>query len=149
MPDALSNKTTLETGQVPRDGIDVFITAMIRRQMKLLHCLLPQQVRRVRYKVGGSQRAFAARFGLSPHTLAQWESGRRTPDRAASALLKVIAFAPEVVEAALNSQPSMVEALRQAAGPEANPESADGDEIKDRRDQKEGQHRRATGFGTF
>ncbi|MEQ9111332.1 MAG: helix-turn-helix domain-containing protein [Rhodospirillaceae bacterium] len=85
-----------------------FITSAIRKADKMLHCYHPFQVRQVRQSVGGSQREFAARFGLSPRTLASWESGRRGPDRAATALLKVIAYAPDVVDAALKAEPDLV-----------------------------------------
>jgi putative transcriptional regulator len=48
-----------------------------------------------------SQDKFAARFGLSAATVRDWEQNRRQPDRIATALLKVIAHAPETVERAL------------------------------------------------
>ncbi len=146
MPDTPARQKSKPQPLLPRDGsrdgakdnMDGFITSMIHRQRKLLYCLLPQQVRAVRQTVGGTQRAFAARFGLSRYTLAQWENGRRAPDRAASALLKVIAFAPDVVEAALYAQPSMMEALRQTGGTDT---STDPPEQK--------QQRVRLGFGGF
>jgi putative transcriptional regulator len=48
-----------------------------------------------------SQDKFAARFGLSAATVRDWEQNRRQPDRIATALLKVIAHAPETVERAI------------------------------------------------
>ena len=58
-------------------------------------------VRAIRAHMGLSQAGFAARFGLSLHTLRNWEQGKRTPDPAARAYLKVIAKAPDVVSSAL------------------------------------------------
>ena len=54
-------------------------------------------VKEIRAGMGLSQAGFAARFGLSLHTLRNWEQGKRTPDPAARAYLKVIAKAPDVV----------------------------------------------------
>ena len=58
-------------------------------------------VKNIRAGMGLSQTGFAARFGLSLHTLRNWEQGKRTPDPAARAYLKVIAKAPEVVSSVL------------------------------------------------
>ncbi len=55
----------------------------------------------IRKRLNLSQDKFAARFGLSPATLRDWEQKRRHPDRIATNLLKVIAHAPETVERAL------------------------------------------------
>jgi putative transcriptional regulator len=54
----------------------------------------------IRKKLGLSQEAFARKFGLSPATLRDWEQGRRSLDRTAQALLKVIDHAPDTVERA-------------------------------------------------
>ena len=58
-------------------------------------------VKRIRTDMGLSQAGFAARFGLSLHTLRNWEQGKRTPDPAARAYLKVIENAPDVVSGIL------------------------------------------------
>ncbi|GHV54392.1 hypothetical protein FACS1894206_07080 [Deltaproteobacteria bacterium] len=58
-------------------------------------------VKGVRAKMGLSQAGFAASFGLSLHTLRNWEQGKRTPDPAARAYLKVIEKAPDVVKGIL------------------------------------------------
>ena len=92
----------------PRDDSLGLINAMVRLMDKALHCYHSVEVKAVRQSTGQSQRAFADRFGLSPRTVEQWESSRRQPDRAATALLKTIAYAPEIVEAALNASPDMM-----------------------------------------
>jgi putative transcriptional regulator len=51
--------------------------------------------------MGLSQSAFANRFGLSVHALRNWEQGKRQPDPAARAYLKVIEKAREVVSRVL------------------------------------------------
>ena len=58
-------------------------------------------VRAVRQKLGKTQVAFAAHFGVGVMTVKAWEAGRRHPNRVATTLLRVIDRAPEVVEAAL------------------------------------------------
>ena len=58
-------------------------------------------VKALRERMGLSQAKFAAVFGLSLYTLRNWEQGRRQPDPAARAYLKVISAAPDVVRKAL------------------------------------------------
>jgi putative transcriptional regulator len=55
----------------------------------------------IRRRLGLSQAQFAARFGLSPATVRDWEQRRRRPDRTARTLLLVIEKNPEAVEKAL------------------------------------------------
>ena len=54
-------------------------------------------VKGIREKMGLSQCSFANRFGLSVHALRNWEQGKRQPDPAARAYLKVIEKVPDVV----------------------------------------------------
>lgn len=58
-------------------------------------------VRAIRENMGMTQVGFAASFGLSLHTLRGWEQGKRKPDPAARAYLRVIEKAPDIVRAAL------------------------------------------------
>ena len=62
-----------------------------------VHIPAKVDIKEIRAGMGLSQAGFAARFGLSLHTLRNWEQGKRTPDPAARAYLKVIAKAPQVV----------------------------------------------------
>ena len=55
----------------------------------------------IRKRSGLSQARFAARFGLSPATVRDWEQHRRRPDRTARTLLLIIDKNPAAVEAAL------------------------------------------------
>ena len=64
---------------------EVVDVAAIRKRMKL------------------SQAAFAARYGLLPATVRDWEQDRRKPDRAATVLLRVIEREPEAVARALQA----------------------------------------------
>ena len=59
-------------------------------------------VRDIRRSMGLSQSQFAARFGLPPATLRNWEQGRAYPDAPARVLLAVIAKHPDAVQDALD-----------------------------------------------
>ena len=59
------------------------------------------QVRVMRRALKLSQEDFAARFQIPIGTLRDWEQGRKDPDAAARAYLKVIGRNPEAVRAAL------------------------------------------------
>lgn len=56
----------------------------------------------IRKKFDLSQSKFSKMFGFSLRTLQQWEQGRRRPQGAARVLLKVIDYAPDVVDKALH-----------------------------------------------
>lgn len=58
-------------------------------------------VRRVRKRLGLSQRGLAERIGVSINTIRNWEQGKRRPTGAAKALLTVLDKAPEAALAAL------------------------------------------------
>lgn len=64
---------------------------------------VPEQVdvKAVRKRLGLSQTAFAARFGVSIGTLRDWEQKRRRPEGPARILLTVIDREPKAVERAL------------------------------------------------
>jgi len=58
-------------------------------------------VKAIRRRLGKSQSEFARMIGVSVSTLQNWEQGRRRPEGAARALLRVAAANPQVVEMAL------------------------------------------------
>ena len=60
-------------------------------------------VRAIRRKLGMSQARFAASFGFGPDAVQSWEQGRRRPEGAARAFLKVIGREPEAVRRALTA----------------------------------------------
>jgi putative transcriptional regulator len=60
-------------------------------------------VRRIRAGTGLSQDGFAKRFGFSVGAVRDWEQGRRTPERAALAYLRVIQREPDAVMRALEA----------------------------------------------
>src|SRR6202521_1770889 len=66
-----------------------------------VHVPTDVDVRAIRTKLKMSQNAFAARFGILPSTLRDWEQNRRHPDGAARVLLLVIDKEPDAVTRAL------------------------------------------------
>jgi putative transcriptional regulator len=63
------------------------------------------QVKVIRRALGFSQEEFAARFHIPIGTLRDWEQGRKEPDAAAKAYLRVIAREPNTVRKALLPRP--------------------------------------------
>jgi putative transcriptional regulator len=63
--------------------------------------IVSPDVKAIRQKLGKSQAQFALMIGVSIATLQNWEQGRRRPEGPACALLKVAAYDPETVSAAL------------------------------------------------
>ncbi|MBV9701914.1 MAG: helix-turn-helix domain-containing protein [Methylobacteriaceae bacterium] len=63
------------------------------------------QVRTIRRVLGLSQEEFAARFHIPLGTLRDWEQGRKEPDAAARAYLRVIGRNPTAVAEALSAVP--------------------------------------------
>lgn len=63
----------------------------------------PEQVdvKAIRERLGLTQAAFAARFGLELDSVRNWEQGRYAPDPIARTLLKVIEQSPEAVDKAV------------------------------------------------
>lgn len=61
----------------------------------------PAEIRAVRKRLGMTQSAFAARFGISVETVRNYEQGHRTPTGPVRVLLQVIAREPEAVVRAL------------------------------------------------
>lgn len=64
---------------------------------------LGRLARQAREATGLSQEQFAARYGLPTGTVRDWEQGRRAPDAAAVAYLRVIRKMPDAVAKALNA----------------------------------------------
>jgi len=63
------------------------------------------RVKIIRRALGLSQEEFAAQFHIPLGTLRDWEQGRKDPDTAARAYLRVIAHNPAAVTEALRSKP--------------------------------------------
>lgn len=74
-----------------------------KRRGRATTVFVPERVdaKATRKRLGLTQTAFAARFGVSVGTLRDWEQNRRQPEGPARVLLAVIDREPEAVERAL------------------------------------------------
>ena len=65
--------------------------------------LTPERIREIRRKVARSTKAFEAEFHISARTMESYEQGRRKPDAAMAALLRIIEKEPDAARRALAS----------------------------------------------
>jgi putative transcriptional regulator len=79
-------------GETAAESYEVETTAMT-----------PEHIRALRHKLAPSTRAFEREFAIPARTMEAYEQGRRKPDRATIALLRVIEKDPEAVRRALAS----------------------------------------------
>lgn len=68
---------------------------------ELARTFRPNDLSRMRRRMGLTQEAFARRFQINLRTLQDWEQGRRVPEDVARAYLRVIERNPDAVAAAL------------------------------------------------
>lgn len=68
-----------------------------------IHVPAKVDVRAIRRRLGLSQEAFAARYGLSVARVRDWEQGRSNMDTPSRILLTVIDKEPEAIERALSA----------------------------------------------
>jgi DNA-binding XRE family transcriptional regulator len=77
------------------------------RALRLAYAMdVSEMLRQMRADLGLSQEQFALRFGFDLDALQNWEQGRRKPDRAISAYLRVIARNPDVAARAQEEEES-------------------------------------------
>jgi putative transcriptional regulator len=65
--------------------------------------LTPDRIQSIRRKVARSTREFEAEFGVPARTMESYEQGRRRPDAAMTALLRIIEKEPDAARRALVS----------------------------------------------
>jgi putative transcriptional regulator len=87
--ESMKEALAIAQGAMPEDAYTVHLPTAV-------------DVKGIRTRMGLSQPGFAARFGLSLHALRNWEQGKRKPDPAARAYLRVIEKYPDTVRAALS-----------------------------------------------
>ncbi|MDR2897658.1 MAG: helix-turn-helix domain-containing protein [Spirochaetaceae bacterium] len=86
--ESMKEAVAISKGEMPEDSYHMHIPEKI-------------DVKSIREGMGLSQAAFANRFGLSVFAIRNWEQGKRQPDPAARAYLKVIEKAPQFVASVL------------------------------------------------
>ena len=97
-------ETAVETGEARVRLPNVDIAGDVIRELqstgirarRLAHAMdVGEMLRRMRAELVLTQEQFALRFGFDLDALQNWEQGRRKPDRAISAYLRVIARNPD------------------------------------------------------
>ena len=90
--------------QAAEDGTETaavdFETSLKKGRLRVVK---PLDVASIRAKTGLSQDRFASAFRISPHTLRNWEQGRRVPEGPARALLLAIDRDPAALMRALEA----------------------------------------------
>ncbi|GHT00750.1 transcriptional regulator [Synergistales bacterium] len=86
--ESMKEAVAIARGEIPAESYNVHIPERV-------------DVASIRRQLGLTQASFAASFGLSLYTLRNWEQGKRQPEPAARAYLKVIEKAPETVRSVL------------------------------------------------
>ena len=71
--------------------------ASVRRRLLAGHIESGADIVALRTFLGLTQERFAVALGISVHTLRNWEQGRRRPEGAAVALLRIAARHPRVI----------------------------------------------------
>jgi DNA-binding transcriptional regulator YiaG len=79
------------------------ISARVRKRLMLGRFDTGDDIVALRRFVGLSQPKFARAMGISVHTLRNWEQGRRRPEGAAIALLRIAARHPRIIRENLKS----------------------------------------------
>jgi putative transcriptional regulator len=79
------------------------ISARVRKRLMLGRFESGDDFVALRRFVGLSQTKFARAMGISVHTLRNWEQGRRQPEGAAIALLRIAARHPRIIRENLKS----------------------------------------------
>ena len=98
----MRNKETSFSRKVAVDNTPTVLTAG-----EMLHMRRTPQVKIIRRALGLSQEVFSEQFHIPIGTLRDWEQGRKEPDAAARAYLKVIGSNPHAVIAALRNETSV------------------------------------------
>jgi putative transcriptional regulator len=101
-------RSTLKGSRVGDDLIEAFeeMARHLRGEIELdaheiADAMAPAQIRAIRLKVASSTREFERLFGIPARTMEAYEQGRRNPDGAMRALLRIIDREPKAALRAL------------------------------------------------
>ena len=89
--------------ELTRKQLSRSISARVRKRLMLGRFESGDDFVALRRFVGLSQTRFARAMGISVHTLRNWEQGRRQPEGAAIALLRIAARYPRIIRENLKS----------------------------------------------
>ena len=112
MTESERQKRSTERTRLGDDLVEAFeeLAAYLRGEIEVEsytvddpNLLTPERVQAIRRKVASSTKEFERRFKISARTMEAYEQGRRRPDAAMRALLRVIEREPEAARRALEA----------------------------------------------
>jgi putative transcriptional regulator len=83
------------------DDARAYLEGTADKRRYRVHVPEKMDVKRIRRRLGLSQEAFAETYGFALSAVRDWEQGRRTPERSARILLKIVEKDPDAVTRAL------------------------------------------------
>lgn len=100
--EALKNLTDIEIETAANSDPDAhLLTDQELNQFKRVQPVEDIDVRKIRDKLHLTQDKFAIFFGVSKRTIQEWEQKRKRPNATSRNFLRVVEFAPDVVQRAL------------------------------------------------
>ena len=95
------SKRTFDKIKAGLDSAKAYLDGTADKRRYGVHVPAKIDVRKIRTRLGLSQEAFAETYGFALSAVRDGEQGRRTPERSARILLKVVEKEPEAVTRAL------------------------------------------------
>jgi putative transcriptional regulator len=83
------------------DDARAYLEGTADKRRYKVHVPEKMDVKKIRMRLGLSQEAFAETYGFALSAVRDWEQGRRTPERSARILLKIVEKEPDAVVRAL------------------------------------------------
>lgn len=97
------SKAAFEKIKAGLESAKAYVDGTADKRKYRVHVPEKVDVRKIRRRLGLSQEAFAQKYGFALSAVRDWEQGRRTPERSARILLKIVDKEPEAVSRALAS----------------------------------------------
>ncbi len=102
---ALKNMTETDIKTAAKSDPDApLLTNNQLKQFKRVNPVEDIDVQKIRSKLHLSQEKFALFFGVSKRTIQEWEQHRKRPNATSRNFLRVVEYAPDVVQKALEKK---------------------------------------------
>jgi putative transcriptional regulator len=95
------SKRAFDRIQAGLDDARAYLEGTGDKRRYKVHVPEKMDVKKIRKRLGLSQEAFAETYGFALSAVRDWEQGRRTPERSARILLKIVEKEPDAVTRAL------------------------------------------------
>jgi len=101
----LKNITDKEIEKAAKSDPDAPLLSEVElKQFKRVNPVKEIDVKKIRLKMHLSQEKFAIFFGVSKRTIQEWEQHRKQPSATSRNFLKVVEYAPDIVQKALENE---------------------------------------------